>query len=91
MDQTTSVDSFPDSPLARVLALCDNSQAELARRVSARGKKCDSRYVWNWVKRDGKVPADYVLDVEAAVEGRVTRYQLRPDVFGPAPQEQVAA
>ena len=37
-----------------------------------------------WKARDS-IAADCVLDVEAAVEGAVSRYELRPDVFGPAP------
>lgn len=38
-----------------------------------------------WVHRNGKVPAKRCIDVERAVGGAVTRYDLRPDVFGPAP------
>lgn len=29
-----------------------------------------------------RVPAERVLELERAVESRVTRYQLRPDVYG---------
>ncbi len=36
----------------------------------------------------GRVPAERVLAIEAATHGKVTRYDLRPDVFGPAPDEQ---
>lgn len=35
-----------------------------------------------WAKR-GQIPADRVLDVEGLIDARVTRYDLRPDVFGP--------
>lgn len=38
--------------------------------------------VSNWRKR-GKVPAEHVLAIEAATG--VSRHDLRPDVFGPAP------
>lgn len=38
-------------------------------------------YVWNWLNRDNKVPAEYVLKIEEAVNGRVTRYELRPDIY----------
>ena len=30
----------------------------------------------------GQCPADRVLQVEAATKGRVSRYRLRPDIFG---------
>lgn len=32
-----------------------------------------------------RIPPERVLAVEALVQGRVTRYELRPDVYGPAP------
>lgn len=32
-----------------------------------------------------KVPCGYCLAIENATRGAVTRYQLRPDVFGEAP------
>lgn len=35
----------------------------------------------NWINR-GRVPANRCIDVEKAVQGKVTRYQLRPDIFG---------
>ncbi|RZZ90899.1 CI repressor [Pseudoxanthomonas winnipegensis] len=44
--------------------------------------------VSNWRKR-GKVPAEQVLKVEAATG--VSRYDLRPDVFGPAPTQAADA
>ncbi len=35
--------------------------------------------------RTGRVPAERCLAIEMATNGAVTRYELRPDVFGPAP------
>ena len=34
-----------------------------------------------WLEQ-GRVPPERVLALEAATDARVTRYQLRPDVFG---------
>lgn len=42
-----------------------------------------------WRNRD-RVPAERCLAIEEAVGGEVTRYELRPDVFGPAPSGKVA-
>lgn len=57
---------------------------ELARALSARAKSEVTRMqVTQWRNR-GRVPAEWVLDVEQAIECRVTRYQMRPDVFGEA-------
>jgi DNA-binding transcriptional regulator YdaS (Cro superfamily) len=39
--------------------------------------------VSNWRSR-GHVPAERCLDIERATAGAVTRYDLRPDVFGAA-------
>jgi len=36
-----------------------------------------------WVYR-GRCPARFAIAVELACDGRVTRYQLRPDTFGAA-------
>lgn len=53
------------------------SAAELGRRV---GVVPMAITMW---KRRGRVPAERCLAVEAATG--VSRYALRPDVFGPAP------
>jgi DNA-binding transcriptional regulator YdaS (Cro superfamily) len=46
--------------------------------------------VSNWRGR-GQVPAERCLAVEAATGGAVTRYDLRPDVFGKAPSKRARA
>lgn len=45
--------------------------------------------VTQW-RRRGQVPAERCRAIEAATNGEVTRYQLRPDVFGEAPDREVA-
>lgn len=57
------------------------SQAELARRI---GKT--QAHIWNWLNRDKQVPAEAVIPIESATEGKVSRHDLRPDIFGPAPK-----
>ena len=52
-------------------------QAELARRIGSK-----QQTVWNWLHRnDSGVPAEFVSKIEIATGGKVTRHQLRPDVF----------
>lgn len=53
----------------------------LSALASKLGIKPPSVYEW---KARGRVPAERVLDVESATG--VTRYELRPDIFGPAPK-----
>lgn len=36
------------------------------------------------------VPSSRCLSIEIATNGAVTRYDLRPDVFGPAPKSKAA-
>jgi len=52
--------------------------SDFARKVGV-----SPQVVCNWKAR-GRVPAERVLDVESATG--VTRYELRPDIFGPAPK-----
>lgn len=59
------------------------SEAKLAELV---GKT--RSHVSKWKERR-KLPAEFVIQIEAATG--VSRHRLRPDVFGPAPQEGQAA
>lgn len=68
------------------------SQTELAARLSAAtGRVVRQQHVWNWLHRDEKAPPEFCRAIEAATEGKVTRYDLRPDVFGDAPDKAAAA
>lgn len=52
------------------------SQEALASNLKIR-----SPSISEWRKR-GRVPAERCLEIERLTENRVTRYDLRPDVFG---------
>lgn len=68
------------SPLEKAIKAC-GSQSELARRI---GSNVRTGHIYYWL-RNG-VPAEHCIDIENAAEGRVTRYDLRPDVFGQQPE-----
>lgn len=57
-------------------------QVALAKAIGVK-----QQHVWNWLNRDLKTPAERVVAIEHAVAGEVTRYELRPDVFGTAPHQ----
>lgn len=64
---------------------------ELARRLSARPdplsgqvRRISPQAINKWIRKS-RIPADRCVAVEVAVDGRVTRYEMRPDVFGAAP------
>ncbi len=44
--------------------------------------------VWHWLNKSDRVPAEYVLPIESATGGRVSRHDLRPDIF---PRDRAAA
>ena len=49
--------------------------AEMARRLGV-----TPGAVQKWAQL-GRIPAERVLAIEAATEARVTRYELRPDIY----------
>jgi DNA-binding transcriptional regulator YdaS (Cro superfamily) len=67
------------SPLEKAISSVGITQ--LARVVGVRPPT-----IHVWLRSTGHVPAHHVLAVEAATG--VSRYELRPDVYGPAPDEQ---
>lgn len=66
-------------PLIRAVTLA-GGQTALARRI---GKT--QSHVAQWLRR-GRVGPTACIPIEAALDGQVTRYELRPDVFGAPPQ-----
>lgn len=66
--------------LKNAIEIC-GGQTALAKAIGVQQPN-----IWNWLHRaGGVVPAEYCLKIESATNGEVTRYDLRPDVFGPAP------
>ncbi|MEA1083237.1 YdaS family helix-turn-helix protein [Sphingomonas sp. CD22] len=49
-------------------------QAGLARAVGV-----SQPSVWHWLRKSHRVPAEYVIPVEAATG--VSRHELRPDIY----------
>lgn len=75
------------SPLSKAIEIC-GTQAELCRRINAlessRGKtQLRTGHIYDWLNR--RVPSERCLAIEEVTDGEVTRYDLRPDVFGEAP------
>lgn len=38
-------------------------------------------HVWNWLRRQGRAPAEQVIPICQALDYAVTPHQLRPDVY----------
>lgn len=58
------------------------SQAELARKLGV-----SPGMVWQWLNDHRRIAAEQVLPIERATDGKVTRHDLRPDLY---PRESVA-
>lgn len=52
------------------------SQGELARRINV-----TPGLVWQWLHGRRRIAAEQVLKIESATEGRVSRHDLRPDLY----------
>lgn len=64
-----------ERPIDEVVRLA-GGQAELARRCNTSQPR-----IWQCINRNLRIPADLVIPFERAVDGRVTRFQLRPDLY----------
>lgn len=76
-----------NAPLMRAVEAA-GTQTALADAVNAYIRFHDLKiplirqaHIWSWLNRTGRVPAEYVIPVEKAVGGRVTRHDLRPDIY----------
>ena len=46
--------------------------------------------VWQWLEGKTRITAERALEIERATSGKVTRHDLRPDIFGPMLEQQAA-
>ena len=53
-------------------------QAKLARLLGVTQPN-----VWHWLHKSERVPGEYVLKIEEATGGKVSRHDLRPDLYPP--------
>lgn len=60
-----------------------NGQSALSRSLAAQGRKVSQQLLHHHLRTNGRCPAEWVLAIEA-ISG-VSRYRLRPDVFGCEP------
>lgn len=40
--------------------------------------------VWQWLNEKTRITAERAQDIEEKTNGEVTRFELRPDIYGPA-------
>lgn len=66
-----------DTPLQRAIAIV-GGQSALARHLGI-----SQAAVWNWLNKPLPVPAEHAPTIERVTGGRVTKNQLRPDLWLP--------
>lgn len=81
MDQTPTPAQTPIQLAAEAVG----GQKQLAEAINV-----SQSLAWQWLNGRRPVAAHHCRAIETATGGAVTRHQLRPDVFGIAPAEQVA-
>jgi TorA maturation chaperone TorD len=64
-----------ENALAKAIEI-SGGQSSLARRIGVK-----QGHIWHWLKRSGFVPAEYVIAIERATGGKVSRRDLRPDLY----------
>ena len=61
---------------------------EYHQRKGDIGRRIYQSHVWKWLRKSKNgIPAEYCRAIEHATNGAVTRFDLRPDVFG-TPDDQ---
>lgn len=63
--------------LQKIRKAIDGNNADIARLLGI-----SAAAVSRW---GGIVPPDRAIEIERKTDGKVTRYELRPDYFGPPP------
>jgi DNA-binding transcriptional regulator YdaS (Cro superfamily) len=87
VDNSPSFDENPGiAALKRAIQL-SQGQKRLADRLDALGRRqtpplqCKPQNVWAWLKRDGRVPAEWARLVAEAVDFQVLPTHVRPDIY----------
>lgn len=68
------------TPIQRACNLVGGQSALARKLLKTDGEPLTSQAVSYWCAKN-RVPAEWVVAIEAATDGRVTRQQLRPDLY----------
>jgi len=69
------------TPIQAAVDLFD-SQTAFAEAISTDDRKVKQAQVSHWYTGLKPVPGHHCLPIEVATKAQVTRYDLRPDIFG---------
>lgn len=74
--------------LKQYFDMTDDTQQALGKRLNP---PVTQGAVSQWLADGGRVPAERCLDVERATQGLVSRFELRPDIYGKAQVREASA
>jgi len=74
-----------DIPSIIAAAVGEGSQGEFARLVG-----CGQQTISDFIRGTRRPSASMALKIEKATKGKITRHDLRADIFGPAPRKGAA-
>lgn len=67
------------------------SQAAFAALLTGAGSKATQALISQWEAGTVRIPVERMEAIEQVTEGKVTRHDLRADIFGPPPAKRKAA
>lgn len=76
--------------LAQYAAKTGTTPAAFRRKLAEHGETVSHQSVMFWFKGERMPSTKRMSAIEAATNGKVTRHELRPDVYGPAPKKRKA-
>lgn len=84
----TSSDPLDALKKAVELAGGQSALAREATRHAPKGRTLTQKTIWKWLNRArGPVPTDvWTIPIELAVEGKVSRHELRADLYPQEPE-----
>lgn len=76
---STDASQAPIPAIARAVELA-GGQSAVAHALSTGEETITPQAVGHWVRKN-RIPAERVLDLERLIDARVTRHELRPDIY----------
>lgn len=83
LDKPTSA----KTAFTRTIDLLGGQTTTAQRLTEVLGKRVSQQWVWTVLNRNQAVPAEWCLPLEQATGGKITRHDLRPDIY---PREDAA-
>lgn len=67
------------------------AEKELSQEAFAKQIGVSQGLVWQWLDGRTRITAERAIEIDEKTNGEITKADLRPDIFGPAPAEQARA